>query len=85
MGHAFRNPLQMVLYKYVKCPKLGRDIGRDIRLTLSYDKAFAGPDGAKTLMDCECSRECGVGKVKNGAFEQDFTKCPFGSVRFWGT
>lgn len=85
MDETYRMPLQMVIYRYVKCPKIGRDIGRDIRLTLSYDKEFGGRDGAKTLSDCECSRECGVGRVKEGVFTRDFSGCPFSGVRFWGT
>ncbi|MBI5845953.1 MAG: hypothetical protein HZB23_14935 [Deltaproteobacteria bacterium] len=84
MEPAERIPLQMVVYRYVQCPKIGRDLGRDIRLTLSYDKEFGGKDGAKTLCDCECSRECGVGRVKGGVFVNDFSGCPFEKVRFWG-
>lgn len=85
MDQAERLPLQMVVYKYVRCPRIPRDIGRDVRLTLTYDKRFGGSGGAKTLTDCECSRECGVGKVKNGVFTNDFSACPFEKVHFWGT
>ena len=80
MGEPERIPLRMVAYKYVPCVR----VGREVRLTLGYGKAFAGREGRKVLTDCDGSLECGARTVKGGVVGWDFSACHFGKVSFCG-
>ena len=71
-------PMDLVEFKYVKCPVLKKET----RLKRTYTFYGLGDEGPRHIVDCVGAAECGALSVKDCKVKHDFSRCPFNGVRF---
>ncbi|MEW5736837.1 MAG: hypothetical protein AB1921_18475 [Thermodesulfobacteriota bacterium] len=73
------HPMDLVDFRYVACPVLGREI----RLKTRFTRISPSKYGPKKLIDCTGGLDCGAVSVHQGKTVTDFSSCPFGKVAFF--